>query len=120
MTELYKVDENGKLKLAFHYGQSRAWASKKRFVFILAGSQSGKCLRKTSLVLLSDGRRVMMQDIQTGDEVMCLGENLKVSRSIVTAVLNNGVQAIYRVTTRSGRETYITAEHPLYGVNGWT
>lgn len=42
MTELYKIDENGKLQLAFHYGQSKAWASKKRFVFILAGSQSGK------------------------------------------------------------------------------
>jgi len=34
--------ENGTLKLHLHPGQQRAWESKKRFVFILAGTQSGK------------------------------------------------------------------------------
>ena len=33
---------DGKLKLRFHPGQSRAWASEKRFVLVLAGSRSGK------------------------------------------------------------------------------
>ena len=38
---LYQV-ENGKLRLCLHPGQSRAWKSDRRFVFIIAGAQSGK------------------------------------------------------------------------------
>ena len=34
--------ESDTLKLHFHPGQLRAWNSKKRFIFILAGTQSGK------------------------------------------------------------------------------
>lgn len=34
--------ENDKLKLSLHEGQSRAWQSKRRFVFVLAGTQGGK------------------------------------------------------------------------------
>lgn len=41
VTNLWRV-ENGKLVLPFHYGQTQAWDSQKRFVFILAGTQSGK------------------------------------------------------------------------------
>ena len=42
MRDLYEIDANGKLELHLHRGQTKAWDSKKRFVFILAGSQSGK------------------------------------------------------------------------------
>lgn len=41
MSSLWKI-ENGKLILDQHYGQSQAWQSLRRFVFILAGTQSGK------------------------------------------------------------------------------
>lgn len=42
-TKLYTVDPAaGKLTFAPHSGQWRAWNSKKRFVIILAGTQSGK------------------------------------------------------------------------------
>lgn len=34
--------ENGQLRLMFHAGQSAAWRSTRRFVFVLAGSQGGK------------------------------------------------------------------------------
>lgn len=33
---------NGRLQLHFHPGQWRAWLSKKRFILVLAGTQSGK------------------------------------------------------------------------------
>ena len=39
---LYEIDDDGKLKLALHRGQSKAWDSLKRWVFVFAGSQSGK------------------------------------------------------------------------------
>jgi len=38
---LWKV-ENAKATLSLHSGQARAWKSKKRFVFIIAGTQGGK------------------------------------------------------------------------------
>lgn len=38
---LWKV-EDGKLRLPFHKGQAKAWQSDRRFIFILAGTQSGK------------------------------------------------------------------------------
>ena len=39
---LREVTADGKLRLRFHEGQMRAWKSKKRFVFMLAGTQGGK------------------------------------------------------------------------------
>jgi len=39
--ELYTV-ANGKLKVSLHRGQARAWRSKARFVFVIAGTQGGK------------------------------------------------------------------------------
>jgi len=39
--QLYRV-ENGKLHLDLHSGQSQGWLSRARFVFVVAGSQSGK------------------------------------------------------------------------------
>jgi hypothetical protein len=41
VSELLHV-ENGKLTIQLHPGQTRAWESKRRFVFIIAGTQSGK------------------------------------------------------------------------------
>ncbi len=42
--ELYRLNNSGKLTIDFgsHLGQSRAWDSFARFVFIIAGTQSGK------------------------------------------------------------------------------
>lgn len=39
--ELYHV-EGDRMKIALHIGQTRAWDSMSRFVFIIAGTQSGK------------------------------------------------------------------------------
>ena len=41
MSGLYEI-VNGKLRLNLHPGQTRAWDSRRRFVFMLAGAQGGK------------------------------------------------------------------------------
>jgi len=42
-SDLFHVDPNtGKAKLNLHPGQVRMWDSDKRFVVVLAGTQSGK------------------------------------------------------------------------------
>jgi hypothetical protein len=42
MPNLFTIDKSGSLSLNFHSGQSKAWRSKRRFVFVIAGTQSGK------------------------------------------------------------------------------
>lgn len=39
---LYYTDDDGILHLNFHFGQTLGWNSRKRFIFIIAGSQGGK------------------------------------------------------------------------------
>lgn len=39
--DLWKV-EDGKLRVEYHPGQTRAWDSERRFIFIIAGTQGGK------------------------------------------------------------------------------
>jgi hypothetical protein len=41
MTDLYSMDQ-GKLSITLHPGQTKAWDSARRFVFVIAGTQSGK------------------------------------------------------------------------------
>lgn len=40
--DLWTIDDNGKLRIEFHPGQTQAWDSEKRKIFIVAGTQSGK------------------------------------------------------------------------------
>lgn len=42
LNDLYQVTDDGAMELHFHAGQWRAWDSEKRFVVVLAGTQSGK------------------------------------------------------------------------------
>lgn len=39
---LWQIDSAGQLTLDFHPGQTQAWTCARRFVFVLAGTQSGK------------------------------------------------------------------------------
>lgn len=40
--DIYTVDNNGKLQLHLHEGQTQAWDSDRRFIFVIAGTQGGK------------------------------------------------------------------------------
>jgi len=39
---LWRLTDDGKLRLSLHTGQARIWRSRRRFVFMLAGTQGGK------------------------------------------------------------------------------
>jgi hypothetical protein len=41
-TELYQLDDKGRMRFFLHRGQAQAWRSKRRFVFVIAGTQGGK------------------------------------------------------------------------------
>lgn len=42
MKALWSIDKNGQMLLHFHRGQAQAWASERRIILVLAGTQSGK------------------------------------------------------------------------------
>ena len=114
----YQIDKHEKLiHVWLHEGQRAAWDSDRRFVFAIAGKQWGKCGQFT--VLMADGRRKHVRDMTAGDEVLCLGDDLKICRSTVTAAFCTGTQPIFRVTTATGRSIIVTGDHPLYSSDGW-
>ena len=110
---------DGKLVLSFHPGQAQAWNSKARFTFMLAGAQSGKCVIIGTKVLMADGSTKPIEQVCSGDVVLSLGDDLKLTRNTVSASFSTGVQQAFRVVTATGRSITVTAEHPLYSPEGW-
>jgi len=112
------IEINGsELELNLHLGQIKAFDSEKRFVFVIAGTQGGKCGRFS--VLLSNGQRCFVKNLSVGDEVCSLGQDLRIHKTRISAVFKTGKQQLFKVTTRMGREITVTANHPFLGRDGW-
>lgn len=118
MADLFRIIDD-RLSLQFHPGQSRTWDSQARFVFMLAGTQSGKCVALGTKVLLANGDYRPIETIEAGDYVLSLGSDLKIRPNRVSASFSTGIQPTYRITTSSGKSVVLTAEHPLYSPGGW-
>jgi replicative DNA helicase len=95
-------------------------------IVIAARPSMGKCSRGSSLVYdpVSGGRRRMDELVrlhESGEDVWvaALGPDLHLRSARVTATFRNGVRALFRVTTRLGRRTDLTANHPLLTLDGW-
>jgi replicative DNA helicase len=95
-------------------------------IVIAARPAMGKCLTGSALVYdpTSGKRRRMDEVVEAGERgeeiwVASLGPDLKLRPAKVSAVHRNGVQPVYRVTTRLGRRVVATANHPLLTLEGW-
>jgi hypothetical protein len=112
--------KDGSVHLSLHAGQIEAWKSTSRYTYILAGTQSGKCLALGSRVLLADGTLKAIEDVRPGDVVLSLNETtLRIEPNTVSASFPTGVQPVFRFTLASGRRLDVTSVHPLYGPYGW-
>ncbi len=49
----------------------------------------------------------------------CDVDTLKLTTGSVSAVMDNGVKPVYRLTTALGRQIEATANHPFYTMDGW-
>ena len=84
-----------------------------------------KCLPgDVEVIDASTGRLVRVEDIYTGaasldTTVTCDTTALKLKAGLVSAVMDNGVKPVYRLTTRTGRRIEATANHPFYTFDGW-
>lgn len=84
-----------------------------------------KCLSgNTEIVDTATGRIVKISDLAAGQAhlertLSCDIDSLRLQPSSITAVMENGVKPIYRLTTRLGRRIEATDNHPFYTFDGW-
>ncbi len=84
-----------------------------------------KCLPgDVEVVDAATGRLVRVEDLYTGEAQLgetltCDTDALKLQAGAVSAVMDNGVKPVYRLTTALGRTIEATANHPFYTFNGW-
>ena len=84
-----------------------------------------KCLPgDVEVVDAETGRLVRIEDLYTGDAqlsqtVTCDTGSLHLQSGHVSAVMDNGVKPVYRLTTALGRSIEATANHPFYTFDGW-
>src|SRR5918994_1556467 len=95
-------------------------------VMIAARPSMGKCQAGSTLVYdptTGTRRRLdeVVQSVEGGEKawVASLGADFKLRRAMVSDAHRNGVKPLYRVTTRLGRRTDATANHPLLTIGGW-
>jgi intein/homing endonuclease len=115
---LYDVT-GGALRLNFHPGQLRAWDSSARNIFVLAGTQGGKCLAALAKIFTGTGASVEVCKIRPGDHILSLGKGLRIQRSKVLQSQSMGVKPLLAIVTATGRKIEVTKEHPLYSETGW-
>ncbi|MBS1860361.1 MAG: replicative DNA helicase [Actinobacteria bacterium] len=95
-------------------------------IIIAARPAMGKCSAAQSLIYdPATGARRRLDSLfkahQEGEEVWVasLGPNLKMVPAKVAAIASNGRKPVYRLTTRLGRWTEATSNHPVLTSSGW-
>ena len=81
-----------------------------------------QCLDIEETVLLSNGNKIAIKDVQIDDEVVCFNpETMEISYTkVVHQYVRETDKLIYKITTKSGREIIATEDHKFMTPNGWT
>ena len=95
-------------------------------IVLAARPSMGKCLAGSTLVYdPRDGRRRRIDELvaahERGEEVVVVSVNdrQKLHRSRVSAAMRSGVQPVFRLRTKLGKQIDATANHPLLTLDGW-
>jgi len=95
-------------------------------IIVAARPAMGKCSARNSLIYdpHTGARRTvgsLYESFERGEDiwVASLGPDLKMKPAKVAAVESNGFRKVYRLTTRLGRWTEATANHPVLTSSGW-
>ena len=78
----------------------------------------------TEIVDVASGRLVKIGDLAAGkvqveETLTCDLDTMRLKPGKITAVMENGVKPVYRLTTQLGRQIEATANHPFYTFDGW-
>lgn len=95
-------------------------------VIVAARPSMGKCLGGSTLVYDAvSGRRRRLSDVVAAHErgqetwIASLRTDLSLTAAKVSATHRNGRKPLFAVTTKLGRRTEATANHPLLTLDGW-
>ena len=86
-----------------------------KFIIVCMPPRHGKPLDVKSLVLMGDGQRKALGDVQVGDSVI----TQKGRARQVTEVFEQGMLDTLRLTTASGRTVVSALDHPFLTTDGW-
>lgn len=92
------------------------------------GRRLGKCNHKDALVVDTKTGKVntieelyQMQKLGTTTSVCTLNnDNFKYHTTDEILIEDNGIKPCYKLTTKSGRSTIVTGNHPFLTLRGWT
>jgi replicative DNA helicase len=80
-----------------------------------------ECVTGDTLVCLSSGERVQIQDLlEQQPEVFAMNEAGKIVSALCDKVWHVGKKSVYEVHLASGRSIKATSEHRLFSAGGWT
>jgi len=113
--EDYSLDKYPQMKALY----SRVFTPKCMY---LCGRQVSKCLPLSQLhkITLANGRPMTKEDLKAGTSVLCVDTTERVTTGIILEVFDSGVKSILKITTRTGRTLYISKEHKLRTLHGYT
>lgn len=79
-----------------------------------------ECVTGDTLVMLADGRRVPIANlVGTTPEVLAMIPGGQLTTASTDLVWRVGCRPVFQVRLASGRSIRATAQHRLYGANGW-
>jgi len=119
-TEIKVIDPESKQVVDYHprWYQELLLQDTTRYQVWRLGRQTGKCLPGWVRVSTDDGAYVTVAELrkmksQDRPGITSLQNNFKFTTKDGYDVLDNGVKEVFRLTTRTGREVDLTAEHPV-------
>lgn len=92
------------------------------FIVVAGDSDTGKCLRGDTRVLLATGERKTIAEIvenRLAVDVVTMGPDYKFRAAPIAAWHRNGPREVYRVQLPSGHTFDATANHPVLTGRGW-
>jgi len=118
MHPLLEIIDNN-LHINPHTGQEKVLNSDKKIILVLAGNQSGKCLREGSKVVLKGGARKNIEDVCRDDTILSISDDFKIVESKVNHLIDSGMLPVYELETTSGRRIEVSETHPFLTKDGW-
>lgn len=104
----------------FHYELSDLLLDdKKKYLNIVAPRGSAKCLSGETDIYLNDGARKKIRDVQVGDVILSLNEDLKFESDVIVNKWETEEKPLFKIKTRSHKELNASADHKVLTFDGW-
>lgn len=80
---------------------------------------TAKCLSPETEIYLSNGQRKKIKDVEVGEEIVSVNEDLKFHNDIIVNKWKTESKPMFKVSTRSRKTIVASAEHKVLTFDGW-